>query len=108
MDPYLPFGLPVTYYHGPERREHFAPQFGFRMPMMAPQLQFSGARSTIPPQYTPVQAAENASGKKKNRWSDTKEKILIELFGENEDKLRYKSYTSPEWASITPQLRERC
>ena len=73
-------------------------QFGFRMPMMAPPLQFSGARATIPPQYAPVQAAENPSGKKKNRWSDTEEKILIELFGENEDdKLRYKSYTSPGW-----------
>ena len=83
-------------------------QFGFRMPMMAPPLQFSGARATIPPQHTPVQAAENPSGKKKNRWSDTEEKILIELFGENEDKLRYKSYTSPDWASITRQLRERC
>ena len=76
--------------------------------MMAPPLQFSGARATIPPQHTPVQAAENPSGKKKNRWSDTEEKILIELFGENEDKLRYKSYTSPDWASITRQLRERC
>ena len=71
----------------------YAPQFGYRMPMMASPLQFSshsGARVTIPPQqtnHTPAQAAENPSGKKKNRWSDTEEKILTELFGENKDKL---------------------
>ena len=27
--------------------------------------------------------------KKKNRWTEIEENILIELFGENEDKLRY-------------------
>ena len=52
MDPYSPFGLPFTYYHGLERGEQFAPQFGYRMPMIAPSLQFSshsGPRATIPP-----------------------------------------------------------
>ena len=47
MDPYLPFGLPFNYYHGPERREHFAPQFGFRMPMMAPPLQAVDPRHVL-------------------------------------------------------------
>ena len=78
---------------------------------MAPPPQVSshsGARATIPPHTPPEPAAENPSGKKRNRWSDTEEKIFIELFGENEGKLRYKSYTSPEWASIVRQLRERC
>ena len=45
---------------------------------------------------------------KKNRWSDTEERILIELSGENEDKLRYKAFNSPEWQSIARQLHERC
>ena len=45
---------------------------------------------------------------KKNRWTDAEEKILIELFGENEDKLRYRSFNSPEWQSIARQLQERC
>ena len=46
--------------------------------------------------------------KKKNRWTDTEEKILVELFGENEDKLRYKAFSSPEWLSIARQLHSRC
>ena len=44
--------------------------------------------------------AENGAQRKKNRWTDTEEKVLIELFGENEDKLRYRSFNSPEWQSI--------
>ena len=39
---------------------------------------------------------------------ETEEKILIELFGENEEKLRYKAYNSPEWKSIAKQLHETC
>ena len=46
--------------------------------------------------------------KKKNRWTDTEEKILVELFGENEDKLQYKAFSSPEWLSIARQLHSRC
>ena len=52
--------------------------------------------------------AENGAQRKKNRWTDNEEKILIELFGENEDKLRYRSFNSPEWQSIARQLQERC
>ena len=52
--------------------------------------------------------AENGAQRKKNRWTDTEEKILIELFGENEDKLRYRSFNSPDWQSIARQLQERC
>ena len=52
--------------------------------------------------------AENGAQRKKNRWTDTEEKILNELFGANEDKLRYRSFNSPEWQSIARQLQERC
>ena len=34
--------------------------------------------------------------------------ILIELFGENEERLRYKSFNSPEWQSIARQLHSKC
>ena len=44
----------------------------------------------------------------KTQWTDTEEKILIELFSENEDKLCYWSFKSPEWQSIARQLLERC
>ena len=45
--------------------------------------------------------------KRKNCWTDTEEKILVEPFGENEDKLRYKAFSSPEWLSIARQLHPR-
>ena len=32
-------------------------------------------------------SSSSTGSKKKNRWTDTEEKILVELFGENEDKL---------------------
>ncbi|KAK2564167.1 hypothetical protein P5673_012407 [Acropora cervicornis] len=53
-------------------------------------------------------SSSSTGPKKKNRWTDTKEKILVELFGENEDKLRYKAFSSPEWLSIARQLHSRC
>ena len=48
------------------------------------------------------------SAKENNRWTDIEEKILIELFSENEEKLRYWSFNSLEWQSIARQLQERC
>ena len=45
--------------------------------------------------------------KRKNCWTDTEEKILVEPFGENEDKLRYKAFSSPEWLLIARQLHPR-
>ena len=63
-------------------------------------------------QYDPILIclARNCSTgpKKKNRWTDTEEKVLVELFGENEDKLRYKAFSSPAWLSIARQLHSRC
>ena len=45
-------------------------------------------------------SSSSSSGpKKKNRWTDT---------GENEDKLQYKAFSSPEWLSIARQLHSRC
>ena len=71
--------------------------------------------STTPSDLPGSQLQENSHSsssstapKKKNRWTDTEEKILVELFGENEDKLRYKAFSSPGWLSIARQLHLRC
>ena len=53
-------------------------------------------------------SSSSTGPKKKNHWTDTEEKILVELFGENEDKLRYKAFSSPEWLSIVRQLHSWC
>ncbi|CAH3140437.1 unnamed protein product, partial [Porites evermanni] len=53
-------------------------------------------------------SSSSTGPKKKNCSTDTEEKILVELFGENEDKLRYKAFSSPEWLSIARQLHSRC
>jgi len=81
------------------------------MQMMTP-FTHSPAHAAQTSQFSdpPTSSQENAESgaqRKKNRWSDTEEKILIELFGENEDKLRYPSFDSPEWESIARQLQER-
>ena len=77
--------------------------------MMAPQ--FAPApplRSDSPASSTSEELSSTAPKKKNSRWTETEEKILIELFGDNEEKLRYKAYNSPEWESIATQLHERC
>lgn len=51
---------------------------------------------------------ESEKPKKKSRLREMEEKILIELLGENEDKLKYKAHTAPEWQSMATQLREIC
>ena len=57
----------------------------------------------------PVKSYQALRQRKKNsRWTETEEKILIELFCDNKEKLRYKAYNSPEWESIATQLHERC
>ena len=80
--------------------------------MMAPFTHSPGhavqASQFLDPPTSSQENAENGVQRKKNRWTDTEEKILIELFGENEDKLRYRSFNSPEWQSIARQLQERC
>ena len=65
---------------------------------------------TIPPP-PPAPAAvvpAAATEKKKNRWSETEEKLLIDVYGENEQRLKYKAYSSPEWQEVTEELRSRC
>ena len=77
--------------------------------MMAPQ--FAPApplRSDSPASSTSEELSSTAPKKKNSRWTETEEKILIELFGDNEEKLRYKAFNSPEWESIATQLHERC
>ena len=61
-----------------------------------------------PASSTSEDLSSAAQKKKSSRWTETEEKILIELFGENEEKLRYKAYNSPEWESIAKQLHKRC
>ena len=54
-------------------------------------------QTTIPPP-PPARAAvvpAAATEKKKNRWSETEEKLLTEIHGENEQKLKYKAYPPP-------------
>lgn len=59
-----------------------------------------------PPAAAVVPAA--AAEKKKNRWSETEEKLLIEVYGENEQRLKYKAYTSPERQEVAEGLRNWC
>ena len=93
-------------------QQYYVPPMMSSMQMMAP-FTHSPAHAVQASQYsdTPTSSqgnAENGAQRKTNRWTDTEEKILIELFGENEDKLRYRSFNSPEWQSIARQLQERC
>ena len=79
------------------------------MHMMAPQFAPVNSLQSDPPASSTSEDLSSAAQKKKtSRWTETEEKILIELFGENEEKLRYKAYNSPEWESIAKQLHERC
>ncbi|KAK2555820.1 hypothetical protein P5673_022449 [Acropora cervicornis] len=45
---------------------------------------------------------------KKNRWSETEEKLLIEVYRENEQRLKYKAYSYPEWQEVAKELHSRC
>ena len=81
------------------------------MRMMAPQCAQGPRvplRSDPPASSTSEDLSSTTHKKKSSRWNETEEKILIELFGENEEKPRYKAYNSPEWESIAKQLHERC
>ena len=76
------------------------------MHMMAPQFAPVNSLQTDPSaSSTSEDLSSAAQNKKTSRWTETEEKILIELFGENEEKLRYKAYTSPEWESIAKHER---
>ena len=48
---------------------------------------FQGALPSTTPGETAVVVPATATEKKKNRWSETEEKILIEVYGENEERL---------------------
>ena len=79
------------------------------MHMMAPQFApVNSLQSDAPASSTSEDLSSAAQKKKTSRWTETEEKIPIELFGENEEKLRYKAYNSPEWESIAKQLPEGC
>ena len=106
---YLPYN---PSYHAYQPAEFPQQYYGMRsspVQMMAPQ--FAPApplRSDSPASSTSEELSSTAPKKKNSRWTETEEKILIELFGDNEEKLRYKAYNSPEWESIATQLHERC
>ena len=79
--------------------------------MMAPTFTHSPAHAAQTSQLSDAPATtdqDSGAQRRNNRWNDTEERILIELFGENKNKLRYKSFNSPEWQSIARQLHERC
>ena len=56
-----------------------------------PQVPFQGALPSTAPGETAVVVPATATEKKKNRWSETEEKILIEVYGENEERLKYRA-----------------
>jgi len=77
--------------------------------MMAPQFApVNSLQSDLPTSSTSEDLSSAAQKKKTSRWTETEEKILIELFSENEEKLCCKAYNSPEWESIAKQLHEKC
>ena len=79
------------------------------MHMMAPQFApVNSLQSDLPTSSTSEDLSSAAQKKKTSRWTETEEKILIELFSENEEKLCCKAYNSPEWESIAKQLHEKC
>ena len=79
------------------------------MHMMAPQFSpVHSLQSDPSASSTTEDLSSGAQKKKTSQWTETEEKILIEWFGENEEKLRYKAYNSPEWESIAKQLHGRC
>ena len=61
-----------------------------------------------PPPAPAVVVPAAATEKKKKRWSKSEEKLLIEVDGENEQRLKYKAYSSPEWQEVAEELRSRC
>ena len=93
-------------------RQYYVPPMMSPMQMMAPFTHFPAhvVQSVQASQssHLPTSSQENGAQRKNNRWTDAEEKILIELFGENEEKLRYWSFNSLEWQSIARQLQERC
>ena len=79
------------------------------MHMMAPQFAPVNSLQSNPPASSSSEDFSSAAQKKKtSQWTETEEKILIELFSENEEKLRYEAYNLPEWESIAKQLHARC
>ena len=98
-------------YSAHEQPPEFSPQYyGMRsLRTMATQFAPFNPLRWGPPTSSTIEDVSSAAQKKKtSRWTETEEKILIELFGENEEKLRYKAYNSQEWESIAKQLHERC
>ena len=77
------------------------------MHMMAPQLAPVNSLRSNPHTSSTSDVSSSAQKTKTSRWTETEGKIFIELFGENEEKLRYKAHNSPEWESIPRQLHER-
>ena len=45
---------------------------------------------------------------KQDRWCETEEAILIELYSERQEQLAYKAYSSKEWEDLAEELHGRC
>ena len=78
------------------------------MHMMATQFAPVNSLQSDPPASSTSKDLSSAAQKKTSPWTETEERIVIKLFSESEEKLRYKEYNSPEWESIAKQLHERC
>ena len=81
---------------------------GFYVPYSPAFRQVPLQRTIPPPPPTAAVVPAAVTEKKKNRWSETEEKLLIEVYGENEQRLKYKAYFSPEWQEVAEELHNRC
>ena len=88
--------------------QYYGPAMSSSLQMMAPPFSNSPAHAAQTSTTNATTNEDSGVQRKNNRWSDTEERILIELFGENKDKLRHKAFNSPEWQSIARQLQEKC
>lgn len=72
------------------------------------QVPFESALSIAAPSVTVAVVPTTVTERKKTKWSETEEKILIEVYRENERRLKYRAYSSPEWQELVKELRKRC
>ena len=88
----------------------------FQMPRHAqepanPAMFTAGAFPATPPievQSQSQSATIPVPSKKRERWTETEEKILIALYGERVQALKYKAHNSPEWLALCTDLKQQC
>lgn len=86
----------------------FPSQPNQQLPSFQQQPSQSWYSTSTPPPSSNITSVEGNAGKKKqDRWSETEESILIELYGKRQKELAYKSYNSKEWEEVSVELRRR-